>query len=201
MLVFTLLKTNTPNQKSGKWLGLLILLTLAIGVAQLVRENPDLNRLRNIEAKIDSGNRLSSDEQKEYCKLLQSVRGIYIENCEKKDFSSLWQGGRIISETNRKKGCKLDYLFPNRNLALNWGRQQLGHDTFKTYHSDGYLNGWENHQGDTVYWNHGDWITGLENSKFPHINYKIGNCKGHLYLRDKIVNTGLWDEFKENFNL
>jgi hypothetical protein len=51
--------------------------------------------------------------------------------------------------------------------------------------------------GNTAYWNHGDWMTGDGLSRFPHINYSMdgGNTIGHIFLKDKIKKNGMWDEF------
>lgn len=187
------------NIKTVVMAGLLVAFGLSfIAINQLTQPDPESLKLKNLESKIDSGYSLTALEQKEYCKLLAKIRKIFLPNCEKLNL----QNGRIISNTSNKESCvKRNYLFPDRNKALNWARLQLGHDTKKTYTSDGQLNGWEKENGDSVYWNHGDWIVGIDKSKYPHINFNIGNCKGHLYLKDKIINAGLWEEFKERFNL
>ncbi len=193
---------NQTTNRNGKTVVMTVLLAFLglgfIAVNQLTQVDPEFLKLQNFESKIDSGYSLTVSEQKEYCRLLGKIRMIFLANCEKLDL----QNGRIISNTSNKESCvKRNYLFPDRNKALNWARIQLGHNTKKTFTSDGQLNGWEKENGDSVYWNHGDWIVGIDKSKYPHINFNIGNCKGHLYLKDKIVNAGLWEEFKERFNL
>ncbi len=84
---------------------------------------------------------------------------------------------------------------------MNWARNQLGHNTTKMYSSSGKLIGWKNGAGDSVYWGHGDWGQGLGSSTFPHLNYRIGNSKGHLFLQNKIQNRGMMDSFINYFRL
>lgn len=158
----------------------------------------DATRLLNLENRIDSGYKLTDQEISDYCRLLNSVKQIYFDHCEK----LVKLGGRLLEENQQKLGCfKREFLFPDKSAALNWGRILIGHNTKETFNDRGQLNGWETPNGNTVYWNHGDWITGLEKSKFPHLNYIVDNCKGHLFLKDKIKNAKLWEEFKEYFKL
>jgi len=104
------------------------------------------------------------------------------------------KGGSLIKQS----GSKSDILFSNRCEALNWSRNQLGHSTEKLYNSSGKWIGWSSFKG-SVYWGHGDWGKGLGTSTFPHLNYKIGSTRGHLFLQDKIINRGMWDEFVKSF--
>lgn len=92
----------------------------------------------------------------------------------------------IASSTTRKGFSKVEYLFRNRNEAMNYARKQLGHGAERIYDSSGKWIGWQNKAGDKVYWGHGDWGKGLGKSSFPHLNYKIGGQKGHYFLQDKI---------------
>ena len=64
-----------------------------------------------------------------------------------------------------------------------------------------------NQFGDKLAFNHGDWYRadtgGTDKSIFPHINYEFANAKGgksegHLYMADKIKNSGLWEKFKNS---
>ncbi len=138
---------------SGVWkAAMLVGLLIAFGVGviavnQLIQPDPEFIKLRNCESKIDSGDALTATEQKEYCRLLEKIRMIFLDNCEKLNL----QNGRIISQYSNKSRCiKRDYLFADRNKALNWARLELGHNTKKTYTTNGQLNGWENDKGDTV---------------------------------------------------
>jgi len=109
---------------------------------------------------------------------------------------------KIIEQTVSKKGVeKIDYLFKNKDVALNWARKKLGFKTQKMYSDKGELIGWKNDAGDMVYWNHNDWGKGLGKSTYPHLNYSIGKQKGHLFLKDKIENRKQWVEFIKYFNL
>lgn len=155
-----------------------------------------------MENKIDAGSSLTKEEQILYCRLLQSIRNISIENCESVDLKTIFSSGRILSKNSKKNCDKVDYLFKDKNKALIWARKNLGHDTEKIYDIQrGILVEWINERGDKVYWNHGDWGSDPGKSRFPHLNYSIGNCNGHLFLKDKIVNRGQWKEFAEQFQL
>ena len=109
--------------------------------------------------------------------------------------------GLEISRTIRKVGEKIDYIFKNKNDALNWASGQLGPGKFRIYDESGKWIGWQNSIGDKVYWGHGDWYTDPDKSKFPHINFKFGSDSGHLFLADKIRNTSLWNEFSGFFGM
>jgi len=163
----------------------------------------ELVTLINLERKIDSEIALTKEERITYCRLLEQIRGIYLDNCESLDFLTVFSGGRIISKSANRKHCeKTDYLFKDKNKALNWARDHLGHDTETIYDKKrGIILEWKTKNGDKVYWNHGDWGKGPGSSMFPHLNYSIGNCNGHLFLKDKIVNRGQWAEFARHFNL
>lgn len=156
-------------------------------------------RLSNLENKIDAGYKLTDQEISEYCRLLNSVKQIYFDHCEK----LVKLGGRFLEENQQKVDCfKREFLFPDKSAALNWGRILIGHNTRNKYNPvNGQMQGWINENGDSIYWNHFDWYVGLGKSKFPHINFDVGDCTGHLFLKDKIQNSGLWKEFKEYFKL
>ena len=108
----------------------------------------------------------------------------------------------IVSKTTTNKGHqKIDYLFGNRNDAMNWAANSLGQNKTRIYDEKGKWIGWKNDSGDIVNWGHGDWYKRLGSSTFPHLNYEIGNTKGHLFLADKIGNAGLMGEFRKYFGL
>lgn len=109
--------------------------------------------------------------------------------------------GQIIKSVARKGINKTDLLFLNLSKAMNWARQQLGHNTTKMYNGSGKLIGWKNGTGDSVYWGHRDWGKGLGSNTFPHLNYRIGSSKGHLFLQNKIQNRGMMSSFKNYFGL
>ena len=211
MLIITPdIQTNTPptqTTKPTKWI-LLSILTITITIVAIfqmdtTKPDNDLLTLRNLETKLDEGINLTKEERLTYCKLLQEVRKIFLNNCESLDFQTVFSSGRIISQTLTKKDCgRIDYLFQDKNKALNWARENLGHNTKTIYDlKSGITKEWISPKGDKVYWNHGDWGRGPGSSKFPHLNYSIGKCNGHLFLKDKIVNRGQWQEFAEYFNL
>ncbi|SDD43465.1 hypothetical protein [Niabella drilacis] len=81
---------------------------------------------------------------------------------------------------------------------MNWGIQQLGHNTEKIYDANGKWIGWSSSKG-KVYWGHGDWGRGVGSSTFPHLNYNIDGTKGHLFLQNKIPNRGMWEDFANYF--
>jgi len=109
---------------------------------------------------------------------------------------------KIIDKTVSKKGdIKIDYLFKNKEKALNWARKKLGFKTQKMYSDKGELIGWKNEEDDMVYWNHNDWGKGVGKSTYPHLNYAIKGQKGHLFLKDKIQNRQQWNEFVNFFGL
>ena len=93
---------------------------------------------------------------------------------------------------------KTDLIFKNKNDAKNWAAQKLGPNKVRTYNEKGKWTGWKSDKG-KVYWGHNDWGRGPEKSKFPHLNYDINGVTGHLFLKDKIVNRGMWDAFKGFF--
>ena len=116
---------------------------------------------------------------------------------------SLIPGGIIVKKGGKKSFQKIDILFDNRSSGMNWVRNKLGHNTDKLRDANGKVIGLINKAGDKVYWGHNDWYIGPGNSKFPHLNYEIGNQKGHLFLKDKIVNSQkpsvTWEIFKSVF--
>ncbi|MBP7281933.1 MAG: hypothetical protein KBA66_10165 [Leptospiraceae bacterium] len=138
MLIITPdIQTNTPQQKPTKptkWL-LLSILTIAITIVAIfqmdtTKPDNDLLILRNLESKLDEGISLRKDERLTYCKLLQGVRKIFLDHCETLDFKTVFSSGRIISQSLTKKDCgKIDYLFQDKNKALIWARENLGHNT------------------------------------------------------------------------
>lgn len=194
---------KTQKSKSSYLFGvILVCCSLIYFIAsgnRVSQKELDEQRIVSLEKKIDDGNKLSAQEAFEYCKLLNSVRNIYFDHCEKLAMF----GARLIQENQQKIGCfKRDFLFPDKSSAMNFGRLLIGHKTRSKYNPDnGQIQGWVNDKGDSLYWNHFDWYTGLGKSKFPHINFDVGECKGHLFLKDKIQNSGLWKVFKEYFNL
>ena len=97
---------------------------------------------------------------------------------------------------------KTDILFNNKNDAMNYGMKLLsgGTNLKRTYNDKGQWNGWENSKG-SVYWNHADWAGGEGSSTFPHLNYKIDGKAGHLFMKDKIENSGMVDEFIDYYKL
>ncbi|ENV3333567.1 hypothetical protein ACK5KF_003909 [Salmonella enterica] len=86
------------------------------------------------------------------------------------------------------------------NDAKNWAANKLGLGKTRMYDSSGKWIGWQNKAGDKVYWGHGDWGKGVGKSTFPHLNYDINGTSGHLFIRDKIINRGQWDEFSDFFD-
>lgn len=96
---------------------------------------------------------------------------------------------------------KVDRLFANRNDAMNWAARQLGPTKQRIYNAKGQWIGWRNAVNDSVYWYHADWRIGPGTSRFPHLNYQVGPNSGHLFLGDKIFNTGLWLDFSRVFGL
>ncbi len=110
-------------------------------------------------------------------------------------------GAKVIKSATKKGLTKTDFLFSDRGQAMNWVRQQLGHNTTKMYDSSGKLIGLKNGKGSSVYWGHGDWGKGLGSSTFPHLNYNFGKTKGHLFLENKIQNRGMMKSFNSYFGL
>lgn len=76
----------------------------------------------------------------------------------------------------------------------------MGHNTQKIFNSSNKWIGWESEYG-KVYWGHNDWYQGVGKSTYPHLNYNINGVKGHLFLKDKIVNSNLWNKFSNLFGL
>jgi hypothetical protein len=55
--------------------------------------------------------------------------GVWVHNCNAGIRRlNIPRSGRLIGETARKRGEKLHYLFNNRNDAMNWAAQKLGHN-------------------------------------------------------------------------
>ena len=76
----------------------------------------------------------------------------------------------------------------------------VGPGAKRSYNESGQWNGWLNPKtGDKVYWNHGDWAQGVGTSTFPHLNYDANGKKGHLFMRDKIENSGMNDQFHHHY--
>ncbi len=111
-----------------------------------------------------------------------------------------------IAEKFTKKGThKVNYIADDLSSAKNYARKNIvGHNTEKikgfpsAKSSNKVWQGWRNlDNGNTAYWNHGDWMTGEGLSRFPHINYSMdgGKTIGHIFLKDKIKNNGMWDDF------
>lgn len=113
----------------------------------------------------------------------------------------LGKNGIEIANSITKKGQpKIEILFNNMNDAKNWAASKLGLGKTRMYDSSGKWIGWQNKAGDKVYWGHGDWGKGVGKSTFPHLNYDINGTSGHLFIRDKIINRGQWDEFSGFFD-
>lgn len=104
--------------------------------------------------------------------------------------------GKKVSADDARKD---DFLFNNKNDAMNAGSKMLGPGAVRTYNEKGQWNGWKNAKGDTVYWNHGDWGKGVGTSTFPHLNYDVSGKKGHLFMKDKIENSGMVDDFYSKY--
>ena len=78
------------------------------------------------------------------------------------------QAGQVIgSSTTRRGQIKIEYLFQDKNAAMNWARQQLGHGATRYYDSSGKWIGWRNSSGDKVHWGHGDWGGGTWKINLP----------------------------------
>jgi len=114
--------------------------------------------------------------------------------------SELSRNGIEIDSSVTKKGqVKKEILFNDMNDAKNWAANKLGVGKRRIYDDSGKWIGWQNEAGNKVYWGHGDWGQGVGKSTFPHLNYDIEGSSGHLFLRDKIINRGQWDEFSGFF--
>jgi hypothetical protein len=107
------------------------------------------------------------------------------------------QGKELYSDTTRKGQVKVQRLFENTSDAKNWAKQQLGMSAERIYDDSGKWIGWKNQTGDTVYWGHGDWGKGSGLSNYPHLNFDIQGVKGHLFLKDKVINRGMWNDFQK----
>ena len=112
---------------------------------------------------------------------------------------------KIAEKLSKKGKHKINYLADNMSSAKNYARKNIvGHNTEKIV---GFPNkssknkvwqGWKSlDNGNTAYWNHGDWMTGEDLCKFPHINFSMdgGNTVGHIFLKDKIEKHGKWNDF------
>ncbi len=121
--------TNTPpkqkhssDQQANTQPGL-ILIILLIGLVFLIiflsgtqQPNNEILTLLNLEQKIDSEIALTKEERITYCRLLGEIRNIFLDNCENLDFKTVFSGGRIISQSSKRKQCeKTDYLFKDKN--------------------------------------------------------------------------------------
>ena len=111
-----------------------------------------------------------------------------------------------IADKFTKKGQhKINYLAEDLGSAKNYARKNIvGHNTKKltglpsNKSINKVMQGWENlTNGNKAYWNHNDWMKGEGLSRFPHINYSMdgGKTVGHIFLKDKIVRKGMWDDF------
>ena len=113
-----------------------------------------------------------------------------------------------IAEKITKKGKnKINYLADDMSNAKNYARKNIvGHNTEKMFgfpkgkekSKNAVWQGWKNlDNGNTAYWNHDDWMKGDGLCKFPHINFSMdgGNTVGHIFLKDKIIKKGMWDDF------
>lgn len=110
--------------------------------------------------------------------------------------------GKVVETTTTNKGAqKIDILFSDRNDAMVWAQKQLGVSIVRVYDASGKWIGWTNKAGDKVYWGHGDWGQGVGKSTFPYLNFEINGTKVHLFLRDKIENRGMLQDFVNIFNL
>ncbi|WP_197256585.1 hypothetical protein [Paenibacillus dendritiformis] len=103
-------------------------------------------------------------------------------------------GEKIMSKTTKKGVVKEEYIFENKNEAQNFGKKLIGRDGERIYDESGKWIGWEGKKG-KVYWGHNDWGKGAGLSNFPHINYDLYGVKGHLFLKNKIINRKMWDSF------
>ena len=61
---------------------------------------------------------------------------------------------------------KAGFLLSDRNEAMNWAREKLGHNTTKVHDSSGKVIGMQNKVGDTVCWGHSDWVKGVDQVPF-----------------------------------
>ncbi|EOI5716518.1 RHS repeat-associated core domain-containing protein [Cronobacter turicensis] len=120
--------------------------------------------------------------------------------CDELKNKDLGEDGVEIERIETKKGTtKVDIVFNNMNDAKNWASEKLGLGKTRMYDANGKWVGWQNKAGDSVYWGHGNWGQGVGKSTFPHLNININGEKGHLFLKDKIINRGQWDDFAKFF--
>ncbi|MFP1737098.1 RHS repeat-associated core domain-containing protein, partial [Lonsdalea quercina] len=122
-----------------------------------------------------------------------------LAKCSLKDSPLGKRGVEIERSVSKKGNVKVDRLFENSNDAKNWAAERLGLEKTRIYDSRGKWIGWQNKTGDSVYWGHYDWGKGVGKSTYPHLNININGEKGHLFLRDKIINRGQWDDFANAF--
>jgi hypothetical protein len=78
---------HLPTENANPPMGLLLIIfvvgffALTIFLSETPKPNNDLFTLVNLEYKIDSEIALTKEERVIYCRLLQTVRGIYLDNC------------------------------------------------------------------------------------------------------------------------
>jgi RHS repeat-associated protein len=70
------------------------------------------------------------------------------------DLAKIGRWGKVIKQTS----TKTDYLFANRNDAMNWARKQLGHNTENLYDATGKWIGWVIQKAVST----GDMVTGVK---------------------------------------
>ncbi|WP_336282322.1 hypothetical protein [Cronobacter dublinensis] len=99
-----------------------------------------------------------------------------------------------------KKGAtKVDIFFNNMNDAKNWASGKPGLGKTRMYDANGKWVGWQSKAGDSVYWGHRDRRQGVGKSTFAHLNININGEKGRLFLKNKIINGGQWDDCTKFF--
>jgi hypothetical protein len=134
--------TNSQNRNPKKTItNAFWILTISCFLVYIVasgdkssQKERDSLRLTNLENKIDEGYKLTGQEIFEYCQLLNKVRQIYFDHCEK----LVKLGGRLLEENEQKVGCvKRDFLFPDKSSALNFGRILIGHNTKEIFNERG----------------------------------------------------------------
>ncbi|AFZ28407.1 hypothetical protein Cylst_6640 (plasmid) [Cylindrospermum stagnale PCC 7417] len=108
------------------------------------------------------------------------------------------EGKELFSDITKKGQQKTQILFENSSDAKNFARKQLGASAERIYNDSGKWIGWQNKAGDSVYWGHGDWGKGVGLSTYPHLNYNIEGVKGHFFLKDKLINRAMWDDFAKD---
>ncbi|MBP6738530.1 MAG: hypothetical protein KA146_00995 [Leptospiraceae bacterium] len=106
---------HRPPDNANPPMGLLLIIfvvgffALTIFLSETPKPSNDLFTLVNLEYKIDSDIALTKEERVIYCRLLQTVRGIYLDNCENLDFKTVFSGGRIIFQSSKRKDCVVRY--------------------------------------------------------------------------------------------